>query len=283
MGASNYWVDAVFSVPPDVTPPTVARKAPADAATGVPASTVIRATFSEAVQSGTPVITVDGPGGVPVSGGASLDPSRKVLTFTPAAVLGDGKQYTVRVSGAKDDAGNTMTQTQWSFTTTGDCPCSIWESDALPGNVAENDASGIEVGVKFRSDVDGQITGVRFYKGPGNTGTHIGSLWAADGTRLATGTFSGETSGGWQTLTFTTPVPITAGTTYVASYYAPNGRYSGDGGYFNSGPAVNGHLTALANGGGSAGNGVYAYGGASQFPQNTYNGANYWVDVVFHP
>lgn len=282
-GASNYWVDAMFSVPPDVTPPTVARKAPADAATGVPASTVIRATFSEAVQSGTPVITVEGPGGVPVTGGASLDPSRKVLTFTPAAALGDGKQYTVRVSGAKDDANNTMTQTQWSFTTTGDCPCSIWESDALPGNVAENDASGIEVGVKFRSDVDGQITGVRFYKGPGNTGTHIGSLWAADGTRLATGTFSGETSGGWQTLTFTTPVPITAGTTYVASYYAPNGRYSGDGGYFNSGPVVNGHLTALANGGGSAGNGVYAYGGASQFPQNTYNGANYWVDVVFHP
>ena len=32
-------------------------------------------------------------------------------------------------------------------------------------------AGPIEVGVKFRSDVAGTVTGLRFYKGAGNTGT----------------------------------------------------------------------------------------------------------------
>ena len=50
-----------------------------------------------------------------------------------------------------------------------------------------------------------------------NTGTHVGNLWTTSGTLLATGTFSGETASGWQQLNFTTPVDITAGTTYVAS------------------------------------------------------------------
>ena len=42
---------------------------------------------------------------------------------------------------------------------------------------------------------------------------------------------------------------------------------------------------ALGQGPGSSaaggGNGVYAYGSASTFPINTYNSANYWVDVLF--
>ncbi len=45
--------------------------------------------------------------------------------------------------------------------------------------------------MKFTSDIAGLVTGVRFYKAPTNTGTHIGSLWSATGTLLATATFSG--------------------------------------------------------------------------------------------
>ncbi|MEU9887168.1 DUF4082 domain-containing protein [Sphaerisporangium sp. NPDC051011] len=33
--------------------------------------------------------------------------------------------------------------------------------------------------------------------------------------------FTGETESGWQTLTFSAPVQVTSGTTYVASYFAP--------------------------------------------------------------
>ena len=41
-------------------------------------------------------------------------------------------------------------------------------------------------------------------------------------------------------------------------------------------------LHALTNGV-SGGNGVYAYGASSAFPNQTWNAANYWVDVVFQP
>ena len=44
----------------------------------------------------------------------------------------------------------------------------------------------------------------------------------------------------------------------------------------------NAPLHALANAA-TGGNGVYAYGASSVFPTQTWNSANYWVDVVFQP
>ena len=64
-------------------------------------------------------------------------------------------------------------------------------------------------------------------------------------------------------MTFSSPVTITAGTTYVASYFAPSGHYSVTGGGFAS-AVDNAPLHALANG--TSANGVYAYGAASAFP-----------------
>jgi hypothetical protein len=135
----------------------------------------------------------------------------------------------------------------------------------------------VEVGVKFRSDVIGQVTAIRFYKGTANTGNHLGHLWSSTGTLLGTATFTGETASGWQQANFTTPVSISANTTYVVSYYAPVGRYAANGGFFNTG-VDNGPLHALANS--VSANGVYVYG-ASAFPNQTFNATNYWVDLVF--
>ena len=73
---------------------------------------------------------------------------------------------------------------------------------------------------------------------------------------------------------------IAANTTYVASYYAPVGEYSADGGYFGSSGVDSPPLHALANGV-DGGNGVYSYGPSGTFPTNSYNSANYWVDVTF--
>jgi hypothetical protein len=121
---------------------------------------------------------------------------------------------------------------------------------------------------------------MRFYKGPQNTGTHTAELWDGSGNRLASATFTNETASGWQTVNFASPVAITAGTTYVASYHS-SGYYSANGNYFAA-AYVNGSLTAPASGS-SGGNGVYAYGASTSFPSNTYNASNYWVDVVFSP
>jgi len=136
------------------------------------------------------------------------------------------------------------------------------------------------MGVKFRSDNNGTITGLRFYKGAGNTGTHVGSLWSSTGTLLAQATFTNETATGWQQVSFATPVAITANTTYVASYHAPVGRYAAD----QNGLASNVDnvpLHALSSGS-SGGNGVYIYGATNAFPTNSFNASNYWMDVVFN-
>jgi hypothetical protein len=133
--------------------------------------------------------------------------------------------------------------------------------------------------MKFKSDVTGTITGVRFYKGSGNTGTHVGHLWSSNGALLASVTFTNETSSGWQQASFTKPVSIQPNTTYVVSYFAPNGHYAANIQFFGK-SADHGPLHALADGQ-SGGNGVFTYGG-SAFPNQTWNASNYWVDVVFN-
>ena len=150
----------------------------------------------------------------------------------------------------------------------------IFSSTATPAIVTVNDLNAVELGVKFSSSVSGNITGIRFYKGPLNTGTHIGDLWSSNGTLLATATFTNETASGWQQVNFSNPVPITAGTTYIASYHT-NGDYSADRNFFAN-SLSNGALTAPSNAG------VYAYSSASAFPTNSYQASNYWVDVIFN-
>jgi hypothetical protein len=164
---------------------------------------------------------------------------------------------------------------------TGDpvCPCTIFGA-AAPSSFDYSDTNSVELGVKFRAAVAGQVTGMRFYKGANTTGTHTGSLWDRLGNRLAGATFS-EVGTGWQQVSFATPVSINANTTYVASYHASAGRYADSGGYFAS-AVVNGPLTALADGT-DGGNGVYAYSSAIVFPTSSYQSTNYWVDVVFVP
>jgi serine protease AprX len=142
------------------------------------------------------------------------------------------------------------------------------------------DVSAVELGIKFRADVAGQVTGIRFYKGALNTGTHVGKLWTETGTLVTSATFTKESATGWQEVSFATPVRIAANTTYVASYYAPNGNYAADGAYFATSGVRSGWLQAPA--GGVAGPpGVYLYGAGGGFPSVTFNATNYWVDVVF--
>jgi len=113
-----------------------------------------------------------------------------------------------------------------------------------------------------------------------HTGTHTGTLWSATGTQQATGTFTGESASGWQTLTFATPVSISANTQYVVSYHAPSGHYAADAGYFTNGGADAAPLHALSTSD-AGGNGVYAYNATSTFPNQSFDDTNYWVDVVF--
>ncbi|MCA0454526.1 MAG: DUF4082 domain-containing protein [Chloroflexi bacterium] len=162
------------------------------------------------------------------------------------------------------------------------CPCSLFGSTvpSNPSNIGNPPA--VNLGVVFKPSVNGQVTGIRFYKLAGNGGTHKGYLWSATGTQLGTVTFSGETATGWQTATFATPITVTANTVYVASYHAPQGRFAYDLNTFTSGRSVL-PLYALATGETSPGNGTYIFGAAGLFPNATFTATNYWVDVVFSP
>jgi len=82
-----------------------------------------------------------------------------------------------------------------------------------------------------------------------------------------------------QQATFSAPVAIVAGTTYVISYYAPFGHYAADGGAFSSAGVDNPPLHALQDGFDGP-NGLYIYAAGGGFPTHTFGSTNYWVDVI---
>ena len=157
----------------------------------------------------------------------------------------------------------------------------------------------IEVGVRFRVTQPGFITGIRFYKGDGVAGTHIGHLWTNTGTQLAQATFVGETANGWQEVAIN--VHINAGVNYVASVFSNVGDYAAEPpGSYNwnvNGPPPNDApndfgappVKVIRASNDPGGNGIFSYlfnatspNGA--FPANaTVNAVNFWIDVTFAP
>ena len=166
---------------------------------------------------------------------------------------------------------------------------SLWDEQAVDAT-SYNDATPINFGVTFRSDVDGYVTGVKFFNPEfGNqSGNDVGKLWACNsadcflgsgGTELASATFAADGSEGWKTARFSTPVHISPSTFYIVSYYATAGRYKASPFYFSN-DYHNAPLHALKSS--TTQNGSFNPSG-SGFPSNTFNSTNYWVDVEFQP
>jgi hypothetical protein len=266
-GASNYWVDVVYTK----TPPQPVANDDNGFVVAENGSITIAASALLANDTDPSGLTLSITGvGSPTNGAVSYDANAKTVTFVPTAgyIGAAGFSYTVG-----DTNGGTASASVGLFVNNPSTE-SLFSLNSVPSVVTVNDPSSIELGVKFTASAAGLITGLRFYKGPQNTGPHLADLWSSTGTLLATASFSNETTSGWQQVNFSSPVAITAGTTYVASYHS-NGDYSTDSNYFTT-SVVSGDLTAPA-----AGNGVYAYGATSIFPTNTFNASNYWVDVVY--
>jgi methionine-rich copper-binding protein CopC len=281
--AANYFVDPVFTAQSvDTTAPSVAVKSPTPGATGVSTLATPKATYTEPVQPATVSFVLTKPGNITVPASLSYDAATRTSRLAPQSPLATSTTYTATVSGATDLAGNVMSApVTWSFTTSATAPpplISIWDSSATPANPSVDDPNAVELGVKFQSDISGAVTGVRFYKGAANAGTHTGNLWTADGTLLSSVVFTNETASGWQEMSFPSPVTIAADTTYIVSYYAPAGHYAADGSYFAASGVDNAPLHGLADS--VSPNGVFHYS-SSGFPSSSFNASNYWVDVVF--
>ena len=269
---ANYWADVTFETGTDTTAPTVTARTPQPGSNDVPLGSAVVATFSEPIDPTTvtaSTFTLTGPGTTAVA--ATSATAGNQATLTPTAALALGTTYTATLvggnSGIKDLAGNPLAgDVTWTFTTTATTTYTIF-GDVTPG--LTTDSNDYELGTRFTSSSSGTVTGVRFYKGPQNTGTHSGRLWTAAGTLLATVTFSNETTTGWQTAHFDTPVPITAGTPYVVSYTVPVGYYGFQANYFAGQSTTNGPLTALQSVDGAR-NGIFSET-PGQFPTSSYN------------
>ena len=160
-----------------------------------------------------------------------------------------------------------------------------------PGN-------SIETGVRFRVTQPGTIIGIRFLKGQGVAGTHIGHLWTNTGTQLAQATFT-ESASGWQEVAVS--VHINVGVTYVASVFSSIGDYAAEptGSYNwnvddappNDAPNDFGAppIKVIRATNDPAGNGVYDYLDRTVTPNGAFptsggsSGTNYWIDVRFQP
>ena len=109
---------------------------------------------------------------------------------------------------------------------------SLWSDNVTIATPSDPDPRAIEVGVKFKSDIDGVISAIRFYKGSAEYGnSHRQFVEAARHSSRASVSY-GETASGWQQVNLSPPVNISANTTYVASYLTTSGHYSFNSGYF---------------------------------------------------
>lgn len=268
---TNYYVDAIFSTSSSL-PLTASSQWPASGSSDAPVASTISAVLSKPVDSASVAFAVTDQNGDPVAGATSYDSTSRTATFTPSDPLNGFVTYSVTLTATASDDGSPLAAGgSWSFTTAKTdpniCPCSLYSPSTVPTELQDGDTNAVTLGVRFTPSENGTVTGVSFYKGPNNTGTHVGSLWSASGTELASGTFTDETATGWQTLTFSSPVAVTAGTSYVAAYRTPVGSYSVDPSGF---PITAGPL--------SADSGMYSY--SDGFPGTTST-ASYLVDVVF--
>ncbi|MFW5472228.1 DUF4082 domain-containing protein [Knoellia sp. CPCC 206450] len=135
------------------------------------------------------------------------------------------------------------------------------------------DTEAVTLGVRFTPKVDGYVTGVEFRRGTASNTAREVHLWNAAGEQLATATRTTQETGLVQHR-FPEPVPVTAGTEYVASYFAPDGRYSSVQRAHRK-PQTSGSLTAPVNAG------VFVYSPTATYPTQTWEASDYQVSPLF--
>jgi hypothetical protein len=151
--------------------------------------------------------------------------------------------------------------------------------DATPQTAVVPDTRPVTLGVRFQSVRPGKIWGIRFFRGASSRDGYAVKLFAANGSLLAAAKTWKDTCAVpcWEQVNFRSPVSLAANTTYVAAYYAQNGRYAADK-FDLTNLRSAGPLTIAAAVGG---NGVYTY--SAGFPDQAFENSNYYVDVAFTP
>ncbi len=244
----------------------------------------ISAPAQGSVISGTVVVSVNASDNVGVAGvrfeidGVDAGPEDTAAPYLGSwdtTLLGNGPHIVTAI--ARDAAGNSS-QAVVTVTVANQIsmPGVSMFASAVPAELKLNDGHTHELGLRFVSGVPGTITALRYWKGPSETGPHVGRVWSAAGHVLATVTFSHETASGWQEQALPMPVAIAPNVEYVVSVSTgPDGHFVGTRRFFN---------TAVATGMLYAPAGAGRFGNLGKFP-NKLNSTrpNYFRDFVFVP
>lgn len=140
-----------------------------------------------------------------------------------------------------------------------------------PSMLNATDGKPYALGMAFKSSIAGKITAIRFYKSSNELMKHTGHIYNASGSVLATVTFSSESASGWQVQNLSIPLSVSPYTKYVVTVDTNNGYFSDSQGGLSS-VIKNGPLSTVGAG---------LYGDAGYLPTSTYQGSNYFRDVVF--
>jgi hypothetical protein len=170
---------------------------------------------------------------------------------------------------------------------------SIFDGKTYNGTFGDDGTPGLSLGLRFAINANGFITGVKYYRNASDTAqgnTRIGYLWDDDtGALLASATFVNDDANtpGWKTATFTSPVAVTTGVNYIASYGTTN-NYSATVNYFTTandlafdGVQDNRFTEPTGNVFAGIDNGSLLVNANTTLRPTDFspNDANYWVDV----
>jgi hypothetical protein len=257
---------------------SVAPSAPLNLSAAVASNTQINLSWTGSAGATIYVIQRSGNG---TSGWTQVGSTAAGTTTYQDTGLAQGTTYYYRVAALVGSTASAYSNVASATTTGVASNDTLWSNSYVPSENAYSWGS-YELGVKFRADLNGTVTGVRFYKQSWMNGwTHVGHLWSSSGALLATATFNNETYSGWQQVSFSSPVSILANTVYIVSFSSGGGYFGINTSYFSGSGVDNGPLHALANGV-SGGDGVY-HSGNGAFPSVSGSGMNFWADLVFSP
>lgn len=301
-GAANYWVDAMYINSTSATPPSVTSQTPSPDATNVAVADTVTATFDQQLTPAsvnTSTFLAQDAQGVSVPGTVSYDAATRTAQFVVDSLWQTGGRYTVTLKGGpggiQDMDGRFMAaDVSWSFTASSTplgCPCSL-ENRQAPSDYSatyqETSPNGLELGMKIVPRTNGYITAIRFYKPIINPDTaHVGHIWDASGTLLATATITNESDYGWQEGKLDTPLRVTRDQLYIVSYNTPSKYYVATVGGLDA-PMITPGIAAYPTGdsrnaaaGSGLMNSVYSLT-ANTYPSVGATGNRvYYIDAVF--
>jgi len=148
-------------------------------------------------------------------------------------------------------------------------------TDRVPESTVDAHDGPKEAGFVFETDASGLVASVRYWRAPGDFGVHYGRIWTVGDspTVVALTKFDFESPEGWQRSSFIPPVALLPHQKYIATVNS-NGPLAIIGGDLKEATTM-GHVTALANGGGT--------GELTGYPGWNPSSDNYLRDIDFIP